>query len=105
MVFSFFWSFAPHFQIKWSTHGSNQNSILVMMSELEFFCLWTHNSKLQNCGSCKISWKNSKTSHLDLRGHIEGDIMQNHEQPLPPPPTGKKCAQIISAVLPSYNFQ
>ena len=24
--------------------------------------------------------KNSKTSHLDRSGHIEGDIMQNHEQ-------------------------
>jgi hypothetical protein len=24
--------------------------------------------------------KNSKTSHLDRNGHIEGDIMQNHEQ-------------------------
>jgi hypothetical protein len=22
----------------------------------------------------------SKTSHLDCSGHIEGDIMQNHEQ-------------------------
>jgi hypothetical protein len=105
MVFSFFGSFAPHFQIKCSTHGSNLNSILVMMSELEFFCLWSLNSKLQNCGSCKISWKNSKTSHLDLRGHIEGDIIQNHEQPLPPSPTGQKCAQIVLVVLPSCNFQ
>jgi hypothetical protein len=24
--------------------------------------------------------KKSKTSHLDHSGHIEGDIMQNHEQ-------------------------
>jgi hypothetical protein len=24
--------------------------------------------------------KKSKTSHLDRSGHIEGDIMQNHEQ-------------------------
>jgi hypothetical protein len=23
--------------------------------------------------------KNKKTSHLDCNGHIEGDIMQNHE--------------------------
>jgi hypothetical protein len=30
--------------------------------------------------------------------------MQNHEQP-PPPPTGQKCAQIISVVLASCNFQ
>jgi hypothetical protein len=27
-----------------------------------------------------ISWKKSKTSHLDHNGHIECDIMQNHEQ-------------------------
>jgi hypothetical protein len=39
MVFSFFGSFAPHFQIKLSTHGSNLNSMLVIMSELELFLL------------------------------------------------------------------
>jgi hypothetical protein len=33
------WSFAPHFQIKLSTHGSNLNSIFVIMSELELFFL------------------------------------------------------------------
>jgi hypothetical protein len=32
-------SFAHHFQIKLSTHGSNLNSIFVIMSELEFFLL------------------------------------------------------------------
>jgi hypothetical protein len=38
--FFFFWgSFAPHFQIKLSTHVSNLNSIFVIMSELEFFFL------------------------------------------------------------------
>jgi hypothetical protein len=36
--------------------------------------------KLQPCGPCKISWKKSKTSHLDHSGHIEGDVIQNHEQ-------------------------
>jgi hypothetical protein len=35
----FFGSFVPHFQIKLSTHGSNFNSILVIMNELEFFLL------------------------------------------------------------------
>jgi hypothetical protein len=35
----FFGSFAHHFQIKLSTHGSNLNSIFVIMSELEFFLL------------------------------------------------------------------
>jgi hypothetical protein len=29
---------------------------------------------LQHYGPCKISWKKSKTSHLDRNGHIEGDI-------------------------------
>jgi hypothetical protein len=35
----FFGSFAPHFQIKLSTHGSNLNSIFVIISELELFFL------------------------------------------------------------------
>jgi hypothetical protein len=39
MVFSFFGCFAPHFQIKLSTHGSNLNSIFVIMNELELFFL------------------------------------------------------------------
>jgi hypothetical protein len=40
MVFSsFFGFFAPHFQIKLSTHGSNLNSIFVIISELELFLL------------------------------------------------------------------
>jgi hypothetical protein len=47
--------------------------------------------------------KNSKTSHLDRRGHIEGDIMRTMSNL--PPPIGKKCAQIVSAILPSCNFQ
>jgi hypothetical protein len=37
--FFFFESFAPHFQIKLSTHGSNLNSIFVIMSELKSFSL------------------------------------------------------------------
>jgi hypothetical protein len=35
----FFGSFAPHFQIKLSIHGSNLNSIFIIMSELKFFLL------------------------------------------------------------------
>jgi hypothetical protein len=35
----FFGSFAPHFQIKLSIHGSNLNSRFVSMSELELFML------------------------------------------------------------------
>jgi hypothetical protein len=37
--FLFFGFFAHHFQIKLSIHGSNLNSIFVIMSELEFFLL------------------------------------------------------------------
>jgi hypothetical protein len=37
--FFFFGSFAFYFQIKLSIHGSNLNSIFVIMSELEFFLL------------------------------------------------------------------
>ena len=39
MVFSFFGSFVPHFQIKLSIHASNFNSIFLSMSELELFLL------------------------------------------------------------------
>jgi uncharacterized membrane protein len=35
--FFFGGSFATHFRIKLSTHGSNFNSIFVIMSELKFF--------------------------------------------------------------------
>jgi hypothetical protein len=35
----FFGPFAPHFQIKLYIHGSNLNSIFVVMSELELFLL------------------------------------------------------------------
>jgi hypothetical protein len=35
----FFGPFAPHFQIKLSTHGSNLNSIFVIMSDLKLFLL------------------------------------------------------------------
>jgi hypothetical protein len=37
--FLFFGSFAPHFQIELSIHGSNCNSIFVSMTELELFLL------------------------------------------------------------------
>jgi hypothetical protein len=39
MVFFFWGSFAPHFQIKLSIHGSNFNSRFVSMSELELSLL------------------------------------------------------------------
>jgi hypothetical protein len=37
MVFSFFGSSVPRFQIKLSTHSSNFNFIFVIVSELELF--------------------------------------------------------------------
>jgi hypothetical protein len=77
----FFGSFAHYFQIKLSTHGSNLNSIFVIMSELELFFftgVLTQNFNIVDL--VKFIEKKSKTSHLDYSGHIEGDIMQNHEQ-------------------------
>jgi hypothetical protein len=77
----FFGSFAPHFQFKLSTHGSNLNSMFVIMGELKFF--WLTRVLTQNFNTMdleKFLEKKSKTSHLDHSGHIEGDIMQNHEQ-------------------------
>jgi hypothetical protein len=35
----FFGTFATHFQIKLSTHGSNLKSMFVIMSEIKFFLL------------------------------------------------------------------
>jgi hypothetical protein len=79
---SLFWgAFAPHFQIKLSTHGSNPNSIFVIMSELKFFLLTrVLNQNFNTMDLVKFLEKNKKTSYLDHNSHNEGDIMQNHEQ-------------------------
>jgi hypothetical protein len=77
----FFGSFAPHLQIKLSIHGSNLNSIFVILSELIFFLLTgvlTQNFNTMDL--IKFLEKKSKTSHLDHSGHIESDIIQNHKQ-------------------------
>jgi hypothetical protein len=61
------------FYIKLSKHGSNLNSIFVIMNEL----------KLQHYGPCKLFEKNQKNYTFrisDCSGHIEGDMMKNHEQ-------------------------
>jgi hypothetical protein len=53
--------FTSHFQIKLSTHGSNLNSILVIMSELELFLLMgilTQNFSTMDLG--KFLEKNQK---------------------------------------------
>jgi hypothetical protein len=51
------------------------------MSEVESFLLTrvlTQNFNIVDL--VKFLEKNSKTSHLDCSSHIEGDVMQNHEQ-------------------------
>jgi hypothetical protein len=73
----FFGSFALHFQIKLNTHGSNFNSIFVIMNELEFFLL---TRVLTQNFNAKFLKKNKKTSHLNCSSHIAADIMHNHEQ-------------------------
>jgi hypothetical protein len=77
----FFGSFAHHFQIKLSIQASNFSSRFVSMSELELFLLTgilTPNYNTMDL--VKILEKKSKTSHSDRSGHIEDDVMQNHEQ-------------------------
>jgi hypothetical protein len=61
-----FGSFAPHFQIKLSIHGSNCNSRFVSMSELELFLLTgvlTPNFNI--VGLVKILEKNQKL-HIQI---------------------------------------
>jgi hypothetical protein len=59
--------------------------MFVIMSELKFFSLTgvlIQNFKYVELvkKNCNFFLKKSKTSHLDLSGHVEGDTMQNHEQ-------------------------
>jgi hypothetical protein len=76
MVFSFFGSFAPHFQIKLSIHASNFNHKFVSMGELELFLLTgVLTPNFNTMDLVKILEKKSKSSHLDRSGHIEGDVM------------------------------
>jgi hypothetical protein len=68
---SFFESFAHHLKTKLSTHGSNLNSIFVIMSGLNFFLLignLTQNFNIVDL--IKFLEKNKKTSHSDLSSHI-----------------------------------
>jgi hypothetical protein len=77
----FFGSFAPHFQIKLSIHASNFNYRFVSVSELELFLLMgVLTPNFNTMDLVKILEKNSKTSHSDCSGHIEGDVMHNHEE-------------------------
>jgi hypothetical protein len=51
------------------------------MSELELFLLMgVLIPNFNTMDLVKILEKKSKTSHSDRSSHIEGDIMQNHEQ-------------------------
>jgi hypothetical protein len=72
----FFGSLAPHFQIKLSIHASN-----FIMNELEFILLTrVLTPNFNTMDLVKTLGKKSKTSHLDHSGHIQGVVMQNHEQ-------------------------
>jgi hypothetical protein len=73
--FLFSGSFAPHFQIKLNTHGSNLNSRFVIMSELEFLLLTRVLTQNFNTVDLVKFLEKSETSHLDHNGRIEGDIM------------------------------
>jgi hypothetical protein len=81
--FFFFWIFwillpnqVEHILLKSQLHICNYEwaRILFVNEGLD--------SKLQHCGKFlgKFLGKKSKTSHLDRKGHIKCDIMQNHEQ-------------------------
>jgi hypothetical protein len=51
------------------------------MNELELFLLTgVLTPNFNTVDLVKFLGKKSKTSHLDHSGHIEGDVMQNHEQ-------------------------
>jgi hypothetical protein len=51
------------------------------MSELELFLLTrVLTPNFNTMDLIKILEKNKKTSYLDRSGHIEGDIIQNHDQ-------------------------
>jgi uncharacterized protein YhhL (DUF1145 family) len=72
MVFSFFWVFWISLLNQVEPHGSNLNSMIVIMNELEFFLLTgilTQNFNTMDL--VKFLEKNKKTSHLDHSGYIE----------------------------------
>jgi hypothetical protein len=81
MVFSSFWIFCASLpnQVEHTWFNSQLHICKYEWARI-IFLNGGFDSKLQHCGPCKISWKKSKSSHLDRSGHIEGDIMQNHEQ-------------------------
>jgi hypothetical protein len=57
----FFGSFAPHFQINLSKHGSNLNSTFIIMSELKLFLLiWVLTQNFNTVDLVKFLEKNQK---------------------------------------------
>jgi hypothetical protein len=81
MLFSFFWVFC--------TSLPNQIEHTCLKFQLQIckyewariiFVDGDLDSKLQHYGPYKNSWKKQKTSHSNCSDHIEGDVMQNHEQ-------------------------
>jgi hypothetical protein len=81
MAFSFFWVFCnslpnqvQHTWLKSHLYICNYECTKILFVDEGL------DSKLQQSEPYKISLKKLKTSHLDCSGHIEGDIMQNHEQ-------------------------
>ena len=80
MVFYFILgTFVYHFQIKASTHGSNFNSMFVSMDDLDFFSLIGILTQNSNIVELVKFLEKSKSLHSNHSGHIENDIMQNHE--------------------------
>jgi hypothetical protein len=77
MVFSFFGSFASHFQIEHTWLKSLFHICNYEWAKIPFVDGGL-DSKFQHCGPCKIPWKQWKASHLDCSGHIKGYIMQKH---------------------------
>jgi hypothetical protein len=81
MVFSLFWIFCTslpnqveHTWLKSQPHICNHEGAIILFVDEGL------DSKLQHYGPCKISWQKYKNSNSNHNGHIEGDIMQNHEQ-------------------------
>jgi hypothetical protein len=81
MVFSSFWVFAPHFQIKLSIHASNFNFRFESMSELELFLLTgVLIPNFNTMDLVKFLEKYQKLHIQIIAVTFEGYVMQNHEQ-------------------------
>jgi hypothetical protein len=81
MVFSFvwvFWTSRPnHVEHTWL---KSQLHLCTIEWNNIFFVDGVLTQNFNTMDLVKFLENKSKTSHLDCSGHIEGDIMQNHEQ-------------------------